>query len=160
LFPAAVLAVSYPALCTAKDGKAVRALLVPLVAGALGIAAAVYLSAPVALGLLYGPRFVDAAPALATLALAIPLFFANYALTHQVIAWDGQRAYLAVVTAALAANVIGNVMLIPGLGMQGAALSTLATEIVVSAGCLIALGRIRGRSLLQLSAQLRSRGVA
>jgi hypothetical protein len=65
----------------------------------LTIAAVVYLSAPLTLGLLRA-RFVDAAPALATLALAIPLFFVNYALTHQVIGWDGQRAYLAVVTAA------------------------------------------------------------
>jgi len=160
LFPAALLAVSYPALCTAADGRAVRALLIPLVASAVVVAGAVYVFAPAALGLLFGPRFVDGAPALKTLALAVPLFFANYALTHQVIAWDGQRAYLGIATAALTANVIGNVLLIPGLGMQGAALSTLATEIVVSGGCLVALAHIRARSVPQLSAHARSRGVA
>ena len=41
LFPAAVLAVSYPALCTAKDGSALRALIVPLVTSAVAIAAVV-----------------------------------------------------------------------------------------------------------------------
>ena len=112
------------------------------------------------LGLLYGPRFVDAAPALATLALAIPLFFVNYALTHQVIGWDGQRAYLAVVTAALIANVIGNVTLIPSRGMQGAALSTVATEVVVCIGCVVALGRLGGRSDSLSTADARSRGAA
>jgi O-antigen/teichoic acid export membrane protein len=160
LFPAAVLAVSYPRLCTANDGKAVRSLLIPLVASALVVAGAVYLFAPLALGRLYGPRFVEGAPALETLALAIPFFFANYALTHQVIAWDGQRAYLGIATAALAANVIGNIILIPGLGMRGAALSTLATEVVVGAGCLVALGHLRVRLVAPLSAQPRSRGIA
>ena len=159
LFPAALLAVSYPALCTATDGKAVGALLVPLVASGAAMAAVVYLAAPTALGLLYGPRFVEGAPALATLALAVPLFFVNYALTNQVIAWDGQRAYLAVVTAALFANLLGNVMLIPGQGMQGAALSTVATEIVVTAGCLLALNRIRKESAAPLRARAGSRGV-
>lgn len=160
LFPAAVLAISYPALCTARNTSALRALIAPLAAGAVVIAAAVYLAAPVALGLLFGPRFVDAAPALATLALAIPFFFVNYALTHQVIAWDGQRAYLAVVTAALLANVIGNVTLIPSQGMQGAALSTLATEIVVGIGCFVALARLRDRSPWLSNVDARSRGAA
>jgi O-antigen/teichoic acid export membrane protein len=144
LFPAAVLAVSFPALCTARDGRLLRALVTPLVVAATFIAAAVYLTAPLMLELLYGARFVDAAPALAILALAVPLFFANYALTHQVIAWDGQRAYLAIVTGALAANLIGNVALIPARGLQGAAISTVVTEVVVTLGCLVALARLGG----------------
>ena len=160
LFPAAVLAISYPALCTARNTAALRALIAPLATGAVAIAAAVYLSAPFTLALLFGPRFVDAAPALGTLALAIPFFFVNYALTHQVIAWDGQRAYLAVVAAALLANVIGNVALIPGQAMQGAALSTLATEVVVSVGCVIALARLRGRLSWPATVDTRSRGAA
>ena len=160
LFPAAVLAISYPALCTARNTAALRALIAPLATGAVVIAAVVYFSAPFTLALLFGPRFADAAPALATLALAIPFFFVNYALTHQVIAWDGQRAYLAVVAAALLANVIGNLALIPSQAMQGAALSTLATEIVVSIGCVIVLARLRGRMSWSAAVDTRSRGVA
>jgi hypothetical protein len=44
----------------------------------------------------------------------------------------------------LLANVIGNLALIRVRRVQGAALSTLATEIVVSIGCVIALARLRG----------------
>ena len=144
VFPAAVLAVSFPALCTAKDAGLLRTLLTPLVASATALAAVVYFSASFTLAFLYGARFIEAAPALATLAFALPLFFANYALTHQVIAWDGQHEYLAVVTAALIVNVVGNLLLIPGLGMQGAALSTVVTEVVVAFGCVVALARRRG----------------
>ena len=84
------------------------------------------------------------------LALALPLFFVNYALTHQVIAWQGQHAYLAITLVALIANLVGNLTLIPTHGMVGAAASTLVTEIVVSAGCLVALARI-GRPITEPS---------
>jgi O-antigen/teichoic acid export membrane protein len=86
---------------------------------------------------------VAAAPALSVLAAALPFFFVNYALTHLVIAWDGQRAYLGVTAAALATNLIANTLLIPDGGMRGAAVATLLTEVVVSAGCVWALA---GRS--------------
>jgi O-antigen/teichoic acid export membrane protein len=143
LFPAAVLAVSFPALCTTLDLRLLRSLLKPLVGTAILAAGAVYVLAPFVLVTLYGARFVDGAPALATLALALPFFFGNYALTHQVIAWDGQAEYLLIVSAALVTNVAGNLLLIPRGGMQGAAISTLVTEIVVAAGCVFVLARRR-----------------
>ena len=91
---------------------------------------------------------MDAAPALRILALALPLFFVNYALPHQVIAWDGQRAYLAITAIALVANLVSNTMLIPTGGMVGAATATLLTELTVAAGCAVALRRaVRSPSL-------------
>jgi O-antigen/teichoic acid export membrane protein len=104
-------------------------------------AIAVYGVAPILLTTLYGVRFVEAAPALRILALALPLFFVNYALTHQVIAWDGQRAYLAITAIALVAGLVANTMLIPTGGMVGAATATLMTELTVAAGCAVALRR-------------------
>ena len=160
LLPAAVLAVSFPMLCTANDSRLLRSLLAPLVGSAVVIAAAIYVFAPITLDVLYGARFIAAAPALALLSLALPLFFANYAFTHQVIAWDGQKAYLAIVIAALAANLGGNALLIPGRGMEGAALSTIATEVVVSAGCLIALARRGGHAGLRATPAAEPRGLA
>jgi O-antigen/teichoic acid export membrane protein len=65
----------------------------------------------------------------------------NYALTHQLIAWDGQRAYLAIAGVALLTNLAGNAVLIPEGGMTGAAVSTLLTELVVLLGCAQALVR-------------------
>ena len=58
------------------------------------------------------------------LSLALPLFFLNYALTHQVIGWDGHRAYLGIVALALAGNIAANMVLVPGRGIVGAAIAT------------------------------------
>ena len=63
----------------------------------------------------------------------------NFALTHQLIGWDGQRAYAIICAAALALNVALNVRLIPALSIEGAAWATVATEVLVTAGCAFAL---------------------
>jgi O-antigen/teichoic acid export membrane protein len=57
----------------------------------------------------------------------------------------GEQAYLLVTLMALAVNLVGNATLIPSLGMVGAALSTMVTEIAVSAGCVMALWRLQRR---------------
>jgi len=142
LFPAAVLAVAFPFLCRARDAAPVRQLGTWLLVGGSVLTVALVAIAPGLLDLLYGPRFVPGGAALRVLALALPLFFVNYALTHQVIAWHGQQAYLVITLTALAANLVGNAAMIPSQGMVGAAFSTLVTEIVVFAGCFIALRRL------------------
>jgi O-antigen/teichoic acid export membrane protein len=76
---------------------------------------------------------------LRVLLLSFPLFSLNYALTHQLIGWDGQRAYAAICGVALLANVAINTRLIPAFSIEGAAWATLFTEIVLTAGCALAL---------------------
>lgn len=141
LLPAAVMAVTFPALCRARDTRE----LLRIARWLAGAGALVLLAlAPTAGWLvtaLYGEPFRHAAPALALLSLAVPLFFLNYALTHQVIAWDGHRAYMGIALAALAGNLLANLLLVPPYGMTGAAAATVLTEVVVSAGCLFALRR-------------------
>ncbi len=139
LFPAAVMAVTFPAFCVARSWSPLRSVVGALLPVSVVLMTALYLVAPDLLGALYGPRFTIAAPALGVLALALPFFFVNYALTHQVIAWEGQRMYLRITAAALATNVIANLLLIPGDGLRGAAIATLITEVVVFAGCIWAL---------------------
>jgi O-antigen/teichoic acid export membrane protein len=141
MIPAAVLAVTFATLCASQDLRTVQRLTAMLLAGGLALFAALYVTAPTVLQMLYGDRFVEATPALRMLCAALPLFFANYALTHQVIAWDGQRAYLGITATALVANLTANSLLIPGEGMIGAALATLLTEVVVTVGCVMALSR-------------------
>ena len=141
LFAAAALAVAYPSLCGATDDRPVRQLSTWLLAASAFVATAVYVSAPGLLVLVYGTPFAVGAQALQVLAWCIPLFYVNCALTHQLIAWNGQRAYLAIAGAALLANVAGNALLIPDGGMTGAAVSTLLTELVVLLGCALALVR-------------------
>lgn len=143
LLPAALLAVTFPALCVAQDTTPLKRLTVALALSGIAAMGLLYATAAEVLAAVYGPRFVDGAPALQVLSLALPLFFVNYALTHQVIAWDGHRAYLAIAVAALTTNLVLNTLLIPTRGLSGAATSTLITELVVTAGCVIALHAAR-----------------
>ena len=139
LLPAAVMAVTFPLLVQARDTDLVRS-----IGGKLGIAGAALAAvcaagAPVIVPAVYGARYEYAVPAFAVLSLALPLFFLNYALTHQVIGWDGHRAYLGIVALALIGNVTANIILVPGRGIVGAAIATVLTEIIVTIGCLFAL---------------------
>ena len=141
LLPAAVMAVTFPLLVRARDFDLLRD-----IAGKLTIAGGVLAlvcagGAPVIIPLVYGTQYAYAVPAFAVLSLALPLFFLNYALTHQVIGWDGHRAYLAIVTLALAGNIAANILLVPERGIVGAAIATLLTEIIVTAGCAYVLTR-------------------
>jgi O-antigen/teichoic acid export membrane protein len=139
LFPAAVLAVTLPALCRARDFAPLVRVSIGIVLGAIVGTAVLWLLADWIVALLYGERYLPAVPAFRILLLSLPLLALNYALTHQVIGWDGQRAYAAICAAALAANVVLNARLIPTLSIDGAAWGTLGTELVVTAGCLAAL---------------------
>jgi O-antigen/teichoic acid export membrane protein len=141
LLPAAVMAVTFPLLVQARDTDLVRS-----IGGKLGIAGAALAAvcaagAPVIVPAVYGARYEYAVPAFAVLSLALPLFFLNYALTHQVIGWDGHRAFLGIVTLALIGNVTANIILVPGRGIVGAAIATVLTEIIVTAGCVYVLAR-------------------
>ena len=139
LLPAAVMAVTFPLLVQARDTNLVRRIggMLAAAGGALAIVCAA--GAPVIMPLLYGAQYEYAVPAFAVLSLALPLFFLNYALTHQVIGWDGHREYLAIVTMALAGNIAANILLVPEHGLVGAAVATVLTEVIVTAGCVYAL---------------------
>jgi O-antigen/teichoic acid export membrane protein len=136
LLPAAVMAVTFPLLVRAIDTQHVRKIGAALTA--IGAALAIVCAAGGSwiVPAVYGDGYAYAAPAFSILALALPLFFLNYALTHQVIGWDGQRAYLVIATLALAANLAANVAFIPSQGIAGAAIATVLTEIIVTIGCL------------------------
>lgn len=139
LLPAAVMAVTFPLLVNAADTGRVQR-----IGGWLTFAGTVFAFMSVAASQLivttiYGVPYGYTAPTFAVLALALPLFFLNYALTHQVIGWDGQRAYLSIAASALAVNVVANILLVPARGITGAAIATVITEVVVTAGCVLAL---------------------
>jgi O-antigen/teichoic acid export membrane protein len=139
LFPAAVLAVVLPSLCRATDHRPLARVAVGVMAFAVPITAALWMGAAWGVPLLYGARYAAAIPAFRILALCFPFFSLNYALTHQLIGWDGQRDYAIVCALALAANLALNARLIPALSIEGAAWATLWTEAVVTAGCGAAL---------------------
>jgi O-antigen/teichoic acid export membrane protein len=156
LLPAAVLAVTFPELCRAATLRPLRRLTVVLAAA--GVLAMAF-TAPAATGIVhvtYGAAYDHASAALQVLALALPLFFLNYALTHQVIGWGGQRRYLAITCVALLGNVGANFALIPSAGMVGAAWATVLTELVVSAGCVLSLRSLATEAAEKSAARVRA----
>jgi O-antigen/teichoic acid export membrane protein len=143
LVPAAVMTVMFPVLVQSTDHDRVKR--IGGVLALLGVALALVcgLGASVIVPTIYGDGFAYAAPAFSILALALPLFFLNYALTHQVIGWDGQSAYLLIAAIALAGNIAANVALVPSQGIAGAAIGTVLTEVIVTAGCVLYLANRR-----------------
>jgi O-antigen/teichoic acid export membrane protein len=141
LFPAAVLAVVLPSLCRADDGRPLLHISFAVTAFAMATTLVLWVNAGWGIPLLYGTRYASAVLAFRILTLSFPLLSLNYALTHQLIGWEGQRAYAMVCGMALVANVALNARLIPALSIEGAAWATFWTEAVMTAGCGFALWR-------------------
>ncbi len=133
LFPAAVLAVTLPALVRARDLGPVTKAAATLSAFGVSCGAVLWLASDRIVTLLYGPGFASAESTLRVLALALPLMSLNYALTYHLIAWNRHRAYAGLCAAALAANLALNKWLIPALSIDGAAWATVGTEAVLTA---------------------------
>ena len=139
LFPAAVLAVVLPSLVRAGDLRPLARVALPMTALAAAATAVLWIAAGWLIPFLYGAPYASAVPAFRVLALAFPLLSLNFALTHQLVGWDGQRAYTGLCALALASNVALNARLIPIAGIEGAAWATLGTEMVLTIGCSVAL---------------------
>lgn len=150
LVPAAVMAVTFPLLCRAVDTRLVQRIGGWLTAAGVVLLGLTALGSPLIVRTVYGVPYEHTAPTLTVLALALPFFFLNYALTHQVIGWDGQRAYLRIVTLALIANVLANLWLVPEHGITGAAAATVLTELVVTAGCVHAITQMTQMTQIRL----------
>ena len=139
LFPAAVLAVALPALCRATTMRAVVQVSGFVSAFAVVASVAAWIVSGWLIPFLYGALLRRGRAGSRVLLLAFPLMSLNYALTHQLIGWNGHRAYAAVCGAAFLFNIALNARLIPSLSIVGAAWSTVWTEVVLTAGCAGAL---------------------
>lgn len=95
--------------------------------------AASFLAAPL-LELLYGGAYAAAAPALVVLAWTTPVLFLTNLLGHVLGALGRQHRVLAISAVNAGFNVALNLWLIPIWDFTGAALATLATELVGLAG--------------------------
>lgn len=143
LFPAAVLAVILPSLVRAGDLRPMARASLPVCAFAIAVSAVLWAGAGWLIPLLYGDRYAAAVPAFRVLLLSFPFLSLNLALTHQLVAWDGHRAYAGLCALALAVNLALNARLIPLRSIEGAAWATLGTELVLTAGCGLALWVVR-----------------
>jgi O-antigen/teichoic acid export membrane protein len=100
----------------------------------LAVGAAV-LSEPV-IDLLYGSDFEDASTALALLAPAIALFPVSYVAGYLLVSQDRPRAMTIVYGLVAAENVLLNFVLIPSFSLDGAALGTSISQLLVAIGLL------------------------
>lgn len=146
LFPAAVLAVMLPALCRASNLKPLSIVALAVTGFAAAVSAVLWVLAGQVVPLVYGQPYAAAAPAFRILLLSFPLMSLNYALTHQLVGWNCQRAYASIAGAALVFNIALNAKLIPAMSIDGAAWSTLLTEAFLTVGCVTALRRAAGRA--------------
>jgi O-antigen/teichoic acid export membrane protein/glycosyltransferase involved in cell wall biosynthesis len=88
-------------------------------------------SAGTIMSLLYGEAFRPGAQALTILALMLPMNFASGVLLNRLVAVGRQRLLAIASVSGAAINVGLNLLLIPRLGMRGAALATVASEAVL-----------------------------
>lgn len=87
----------------------------------------------------FGAPFLAASTSLAYLLGAALAVHVGAPLLTAVVAAGRSRAVLGIATSGLAVNLAGNALLVPDLGMEGAAMATLVTEGVVAALALACL---------------------
>lgn len=90
---------------------------------ALGI-----ITAPLVIKLFYGAAYLPATTAYIILLFTIPIAFATPIINNALIAHNSQKHFLAYASIGLLSNALLNFLLIPPLGINGAALATLITQ--------------------------------
>jgi len=111
-----------------------------LPAGAAGI-----MFAPELLSV-FGPDYQPALVALTILMVHSGLQYVHMAYGNPLIAWDRQKLYMYALGAGAGMNVVLNLILIPLFGIEGAAIATLGSEVVVI-GCVVAFHYSVARSI-------------
>lgn len=109
----------------------------------IGVAVGGALLAEPVITLLYGTAYQAAARPLQILLVAFALLFVSRHYRVLLVAFHQQALDFRIMTAAAATNIALNVLLIPRLGLTGAALATLASE-----GLLLVLGYTSTRRLI------------
>ena len=121
----------------ARYGEALLALGPPV-----ALAAAVL--APDLLDLLFGAEFAGASTALRVLFVYAGVIYLSMTFGVPLMAWDDETSYLRAAVGGGVANVVLNVLLIPRFGIEGAAVATLLSEVVVMLGMAARYRRLAG----------------
>jgi O-antigen/teichoic acid export membrane protein len=139
LIPGILAVAALPVLSDhhAKDPEANRRAqkrLLGLLLGAGSVAAAVLAlaSGPLVV-LLYGRDYAESAGILRWLCLALPFMFVNHMSVNTLIAGERSRRAAVAAAAAFVANALADVLLVPRLGVRGAALASVAGQGTLSA---------------------------
>jgi O-antigen/teichoic acid export membrane protein len=147
LLPAALMAAVFPVLAAAsvEPGLGAGRLLWQsagmLAAAGLVVALLLWLVSPWLAPALYGRDYLPAVPVLRWLALSVPPAYANYSLTHALIARGRQRGLALLMLLMLLSHAGLSALLLPAWGIIGPAISIVAAELLLLAGCLALLAR-------------------
>ncbi len=149
LVPEALAAVLFGRSARSPSDPALRArqqqlLALGMGAGSLGVIGVSFFADDL-LGVLYGPSFRDAAPALTLLACAVPIRLSSYLNGNELTARGHQTARLVCMGTTALFTVAVTVPAVALHGFVGAAAATLASEIVLCACYSLALWRCAGR---------------
>lgn len=134
VLPGAANSAAYPVISAylvrqrARAARAYQRLLGGMLAIGLPLSVALFVGATPLVNLLYGRAYGAAAPMLALLAGAILLSYVNAAPITLLSASPSQMALTVVTGCGLVVNVAANVLLIPHLAGQGAALAMILSE--------------------------------
>lgn len=105
--------------------------------------------APSLVELAYGPAFREAGVALQILLPGVLAYSVVAVLSNPLIAWGAPGRVTAVLAAGLVANLTANLLLIPQLGMNGAAVASTISYTLTAAAMLLLYRRLSGLSLRQ-----------
>lgn len=109
-----------------------------LVLGVVPLAVVLACCSEWALVMVFGEPYRGAAPVLRLLAATIPLHAVNGALGQGLQAGQQQASMVKIVAVGLAAHVVGVLVLVPMMGIEGAAVSVLISSTLVTMGSLLA----------------------
>lgn len=117
--------------------------LLPLFASGIVIAASIAAARRMILTIVFGHRFLTAAPLLFLLAWCIPLDFMTSYLSNAFLAWGMESKVLLCTGISAFANIGLNLLLIPRLGAQAAAINTLVSYVLLLTALSLAARRTK-----------------
>ncbi len=89
------------------------------------------LLAPAIVAILFGASYAEAAPALTILMANVLAFHLGAAYGTPILAWQCDKPYMVILGAGAGANIALNLILIPVYGIEGAAIATLVTQLLI-----------------------------
>ena len=133
VLPTLIASATFPVMARlAHDAAAFKLFFEKIMRSALLIALPVtvggIITAPRLIELFYGVEYVPATASYIILLFTVPIAFATAIINNALIAHNSQKHFLAYASIGLSMNVVFNFILIPFLGINGAALATLITE--------------------------------
>ncbi len=133
VLPTLIASAAFPAMARlAHDGPAFKAFFEKILKSSLMVALPVtvggIITAPGIIELFYGREYLPATASYIILLFSVPVAFATPIINNALIAHNSQKHFLAYASIGLACNAGLNFVLIPFMGINGAALATLVTE--------------------------------